>query len=120
MTKQKPEYIPLWADRDIDWDNTERYDRQRHIDQRMERGFSMYDGWAFDSYIAAVISNYCKWLRKNDPAVRVDSWNKDLKFIQKTMAAYANGDFMYANKTKWKEYHKAMKLLTKHLPGMWT
>ena len=47
------EYWVSWTDEDRT--DTDKY--EKHIEQRMSFGYSVYDWWSFDSYIAGVIAH---------------------------------------------------------------
>lgn len=89
--------LELWTDKEIEWDNA-AYDRTQHEAERIKQGFSRYDFWSFDTYIAAVIANYAEYAMENGlgyPAnvVNEHEYRQILEKIRVGFANYAEHKF---------------------------
>lgn len=120
MTK----YHKLWTDKEIDWKD-KHYDREKHENDRVKRGFSDYDAWSFDTYIAVVIANYARWQRKNAPGypsgISPEKWDEILRTIEKGFLNYSNDKFTTkGDRGEIEDFDKAMKLFKKYFGSFWT
>lgn len=105
----------------------------QHERERIEYGFSVYDWWSFDTYIAEVIALGARRFRKDgvgypasyddDPKEALDSWNKILKGVEKPLMAYAQDKFETFDIERSALLHKgaetALKLFAKNLGSFW-
>lgn len=74
-------------------DNSDKIDERKHVEERAEHGFSTYDWWNFDQYLAWVISNACKRFRAESKGFpgemeNQDAWNSVLLEIEEGFEAH--------------------------------
>ena len=117
---KKVKYIPLWPD--IEKPRNKK-DMKLNHKQRKERGFGYIDGWSFDTYIAAVISNYAKWYLAMSPGYwheTPEETDKVLKIIENGFANYAEKKFEVDSLDEIEDFKEAMKLFRKYFGHLWT
>ena len=75
------------------WKNWRRI--LRHRRQRVKRGFSGYDAWNLDTFLAQVIADSMAWLRENghgypaEEGMTEERWNEILTEIEVPLRAWA-------------------------------
>lgn len=121
---KEDKWITPWTDKkkNIDWDS-DRFDQEKHLNQRAFRGFSDYDAWSFDTYIAAVLSNYFKWNRKYNAGYPdgedEKEWYKKLRRAEKAFADYAEGEYLNGTKENG-DIEWALKFFKKYFGIFWS
>lgn len=100
---------------------------KKHEKQRIERGYSVFDWWSFDTYITRVLADAVRDFRKRGTGypghMTVKEWNRLLKEIEDPLRAYSDnkfGDLRFAEGEALEAAAKeAMKLFAENLGSMW-
>ena len=107
------------------WRNWRRVIRHRR--QRARRGFSSYDAWNLDGYLAQMIADSVRWLRENGHGYPssfngIEEWNAVLERIEVPLRVWAEQrhDMDLDEEERWADRcHEALKLLTEHFFALW-
>lgn len=99
----------------------------KHRRERARRGFSRYDAWNLESYLAQVIADSVRELRVNGhgyPACfnGVEEWNEVLERIEVPLRVWAETrhDMTLDEEERWEERcHEALKLLNEYFFALW-
>jgi hypothetical protein len=98
-----------------------------HRRERARRGFSRYDVWSLDGYLAQVIADSLRELRLNGHGYpgtfnNQDEWSKVLLGIETPLRIWAetHHDMDLDEEDRWMERcHESLKLLNEYFFGLW-
>jgi hypothetical protein len=104
-----------------DWPNKEYKDEpeklERHRKERSEQGFSTFDWWSFDTYIAGVIGRAVLKFREDGMGYPGDmteeSWNAFCTEIAEPLIAYSDQKFDVTREDEFKLYEDAKEAMHK-------
>lgn len=101
--------------------------KKEHLKQRSERGFSDVDAWAFDTYLATVIVNYCRWNREHNagwPGCFNDeeAWLEVLGKIEKGFLFYTKqyDTMIHTGSEGWDQFEEAKELFLEYFCYFWS
>lgn len=99
----------------------------RHRRARARRGFSGYDAWNLDGYLAQVIADGARWLRENSHGYPADlngieEWKAVLERIETPLRVWAEQrhDMTLDEEERWEERcREALALFGEYFFALW-
>lgn len=127
MSRNAPVWVYEKDDSPTDSKKAVRKRIKKHEQQRIERGYSVFDWWSFDTYITRVLADAARDFRKHGHGypghMTLKEWNRLLKEIEDPLRAYSDnkvGALSFAEGEALEAAAKeAMKLFAENLGSMW-